>query len=166
MATVGLLHPGEMGTALAEALALSRARAPASSAARDAHGRSARGRDDAALRQAVLGSRRSGHPAGFDLANRSLLWGYQYPRTQVINPYISRRNGDGAADPFGTGGGRWTRWYELGAWSSDSGPERRQSVKDQRDSDGGGVLELRSGPVEDREQNSRGRGSEAETGSV
>jgi hypothetical protein len=32
--------------------------------------------------------------------------------------------------------GRWTRWYNLGAWSSDSGPERRQSVKGQRDEDG------------------------------
>jgi hypothetical protein len=32
--------------------------------------------------------------------------------------------------------GRWTRWYELGSWASDSGPERRQSVKDQRDADG------------------------------
>jgi hypothetical protein len=33
-------------------------------------------------------------------------------------------------------GGRWTRWYDLGSWASDSGPERRQSVKDQRDADG------------------------------
>jgi hypothetical protein len=33
-------------------------------------------------------------------------------------------------------GGRWTRWYELGSWSLDSGPERRQSVKGQRDEDG------------------------------
>lgn len=40
----------------------------------------------------------------------------------------------GAGD--GAGGGRWTRWYELGSWSSDAGAERRQSVKDQRDGDG------------------------------
>jgi hypothetical protein len=33
-------------------------------------------------------------------------------------------------------GGRWTRWYELGSWSLESGPERRQSVKGQRDEDG------------------------------
>src|SRR5262249_32064005 len=32
--------------------------------------------------------------------------------------------------------GHWTRWYELGAWSLDSGPERRQSVKGQKDADG------------------------------
>jgi hypothetical protein len=32
--------------------------------------------------------------------------------------------------------GRWTRWYDLGSWSSDAGPERRQSVKGQRDEDG------------------------------
>jgi hypothetical protein len=32
--------------------------------------------------------------------------------------------------------GHWTRWYELGSWSLDSGPERRQSVKGQRDADG------------------------------
>ncbi|HZO27314.1 MAG TPA: C39 family peptidase [Chloroflexota bacterium] len=32
--------------------------------------------------------------------------------------------------------GRWTRWYDLGSWSLDSGPERRQSVKGQRDEDG------------------------------
>lgn len=32
--------------------------------------------------------------------------------------------------------GHWTRWYELGSWSSESGPERRQSVKGQSDADG------------------------------
>ncbi|MCC7369012.1 MAG: peptidase C39 family protein [Chloroflexi bacterium] len=32
--------------------------------------------------------------------------------------------------------GRWTRWYDLGSWASDAGPERRQSVKNQRDADG------------------------------
>ena len=32
--------------------------------------------------------------------------------------------------------GHWTRWYELGSWSTDSGAERRQSVKGQRDADG------------------------------
>lgn len=32
--------------------------------------------------------------------------------------------------------GRWTRWYDLGAWSSDGGPGRRQSVSGQRDADG------------------------------
>jgi hypothetical protein len=34
------------------------------------------------------------------------------------------------------GSGHWTRWYDLGSWSLDSGPERRQSVKGQRDQDG------------------------------
>lgn len=32
--------------------------------------------------------------------------------------------------------GRWTRWYELGSWTSDAGPDRRQSVKGQHDDDG------------------------------
>jgi hypothetical protein len=32
--------------------------------------------------------------------------------------------------------GHWTTWYEMGAWSSDSGPERRESVKGQKDVDG------------------------------
>ena len=32
--------------------------------------------------------------------------------------------------------GHWTRWYEMGSWASDAGPERRTSVKGQRDSDG------------------------------
>jgi hypothetical protein len=32
--------------------------------------------------------------------------------------------------------GHWTRWYELGAWSSESGSERRTSVKGQSDADG------------------------------
>lgn len=32
--------------------------------------------------------------------------------------------------------GRWTRWYELGVWGTDAGPERRLSVKGQRDADG------------------------------
>lgn len=32
--------------------------------------------------------------------------------------------------------GRWTRWYELGSWSSEAGAERRQSVDGQRDADG------------------------------
>jgi hypothetical protein len=32
--------------------------------------------------------------------------------------------------------GRWTRWYELGSWATDSGTDRRQSVKGQRDDDG------------------------------
>ena len=44
----------------------------------------------------------------------------------------ARLGGDGGAGASG----RWTRWYELGSWSSDSGPERRQSVKGQRDEDG------------------------------
>jgi len=32
--------------------------------------------------------------------------------------------------------GRWTRWYAFGSWATDAGPERRQSVKGQRDDDG------------------------------
>jgi hypothetical protein len=32
--------------------------------------------------------------------------------------------------------GHWTTWYEMGSWASDSGPERRQSVKGQQDADG------------------------------
>ena len=36
----------------------------------------------------------------------------------------------------GEEGGRWSRWYEFGSWSTNSGPEYRQSVKDQRDADG------------------------------
>lgn len=51
------------------------------------------------------------------------------PGTWIEVRLRARVSGDGA-------GGRWTRWYELGSWSSDSGPERRQSVKDQRDADG------------------------------
>lgn len=32
--------------------------------------------------------------------------------------------------------GHWTRWYELGSWSTDAGQEHRRSVKGQQDADG------------------------------
>ena len=54
------------------------------------------------------------------------------PGTWIEVRLRARLGGDGSA---GTAG-RWTRWYELGSWSLDSGPERRQSVKGQRDADG------------------------------
>jgi hypothetical protein len=53
------------------------------------------------------------------------------PGTWIEVRLRARVGGDGEAT-----GGRWTRWYDLGAWSLDSGPERRQSVKGQRDEDG------------------------------
>jgi hypothetical protein len=64
-------------------------------------------------------------------------WNAETPPGAWIEVRLRAQVGASAqAEASGMGGGRWTRWYELGAWSSDSGPERRQSVKDQRDSDG------------------------------
>lgn len=48
----------------------------------------------------------------------------------------ARLDGDGSPDGPTGEGGRWTRWYDLGVWSTASGPERRQSVRGQRDDDG------------------------------
>lgn len=54
------------------------------------------------------------------------------PGTWIEVRLRARLGGDGSA---GTSG-RWTRWYDLGSWSLDAGPERRQSVKGQSDADG------------------------------
>jgi hypothetical protein len=57
-------------------------------------------------------------------------WNAETPPGTWIEVRLRARLGDD------DGAGRWTRWYDLGSWSSDSGPERRQSVKGQRDGDG------------------------------
>jgi Peptidase_C39 like family len=56
-------------------------------------------------------------------------WNAETPPGTWIEVRLRARIGGGAT-------GRWTRWYELGSWSLDSGPDRRQSVKGQRDEDG------------------------------
>jgi hypothetical protein len=57
-------------------------------------------------------------------------WNAETPPGTWIEVRLRARLGDD--DPTG----RWTRWYDLGSWSSDAGPERRQSVKGQHDDDG------------------------------
>jgi hypothetical protein len=60
-------------------------------------------------------------------------WNAETPPGTWIEVRLRARLGaGGSAGPSG----RWTRWYELGSWSLDAGPERRQSVKGQRDEDG------------------------------
>jgi outer membrane protein assembly factor BamB len=46
----------------------------------------------------------AGAVVAVDVANRSLLWGYQYPRNQAMNLNLARRTGE-VTDPFGTN--RW-----------------------------------------------------------
>jgi hypothetical protein len=46
----------------------------------------------------------AGAVVAVDVANRSLLWGYQYPRNQAMNLNLARRTGE-VSDPFGTN--RW-----------------------------------------------------------
>ncbi len=57
-------------------------------------------------------------------------WNAETPPGTWIEVRLRARIDDAASS------GRWSRWYDLGSWSSDSGPERRQSVKGQRDDDG------------------------------
>jgi hypothetical protein len=60
-------------------------------------------------------------------------WNAETPAGTWIEVRLRARVADTSAPGAA---GRWTRWYDLGSWSSDSGPERRQSVKGQRDDDG------------------------------
>jgi hypothetical protein len=67
------------------------------------------------------------------------------PARETSAPFEQAIASWNAATPTGTWievrlrariGSRWTDWYNLGAWSSDAGPTRRQSVKGQQDEDG------------------------------
>jgi hypothetical protein len=60
-------------------------------------------------------------------------WNAETPPGTWIEVRLRARIG---GDTGAGAAGRWTRWYELGSWSLDSGPDRRQSVKGQRDEDG------------------------------
>lgn len=62
-------------------------------------------------------------PGGFRTAVVS--WNVETPRGSAIEATLSARIG-----------GRWTREYVMGAWSSDASNGRRHSVADQKDSDG------------------------------
>ncbi|MGE3908024.1 MAG: peptidase C39 family protein [Chloroflexota bacterium] len=58
-------------------------------------------------------------------------WNAETPPGSWIEVRLRAQVGSSTA-----GASRWTRWYELGSWASEAGPEHRQSVKGQRDEDG------------------------------